>query len=125
MWPNQAGDLDPNGTDLMEVQQAITDILKISTGIVTRGDLQQRSAVLALLLAGNASRNEDERYSALELLKRFEETGLGCNTRATRTLFEAILRRKDELKASGLPEHVDWILMAQELGWQHLVNFGL
>ena len=125
MWPAQAEDLDRRGNDFVEVQQSVTDILKATSDIVARGDTQQRSAVLALLLAGNASRNENERYSALELLKRFEETSLGCNTRATRILFEAVLKKKDELRASGFSEHVDWIGMAQELGWQHLVNFGL
>lgn len=124
MWPSQIDDLDATEDRRLEVQNAVSAVISVAKDSVANGDLQQRTTVFALFLAGVSSTDIDERVVLIGLLRDFEDVSLGCNTQATRILLEAVLRRQDELEFDGLATHVDWILMAQEMGWEHLVNYG-
>ena len=124
MWPTQVDDLAASEDVRLEIQDAVSTVIRVAQESVANGDLQQRTTVFALFLAGVSSIDIDERVASIGLLKDFEEVSLGCNTQATRMLLEAVVRRKDELSYDGVAMHVDWMLMAQELGWEHLVNYG-
>lgn len=125
MWPTELDDLSQSHQDALTVQHSISAILGMARDLAVHGNMQQRTAVFALLIAGAAASRMEDKMMALNLLRMFEESALGRNTRATRMLLECIYRRKDEQKSRGLSEHVDWMLVAQEYGCQHIVHFGL
>jgi hypothetical protein len=123
MWPTQRTDTDASQYET-ELGYAVGAVLKIAKELVAHDQLQQRSAVFALLLAGIAASSAKDKIAALDLLRAFESDSLGSNTRATRIVLETVYQRQNESRNRGLTVGIDWPEVAKELGYHDLVNFG-
>ncbi|KAF5878013.1 uncharacterized protein Bfra_000179 [Botrytis fragariae] len=101
------------------------EIILITEMMINLGCLEFRFIVFPIFMAGMASRVKEEKQSALEFLRRLEETSFGSNTNTTRKLLASIIEKQEEAIAqTGNHLCVSWIEELELSGLQ-LIMVGL
>lgn len=84
-----------------------------------------RHAVFPIFMAGMATGSGPNKSFAIDLIARFEDTGIGKNTARTKQLLVEVVNEQSRVaSAGGKMEDVDWLHLARVKGL-NVVNCGL
>ncbi|TGO79695.1 hypothetical protein BELL_0025g00080 [Botrytis elliptica] len=108
-----------------QLSSCAREIILIAKTMIDLGRLGARFVVFPIFMAGIASRVKEEKQSALEFLRRLEETSFGSNTTTTRKLLASIIKKQEiAIAETGNPLCVSWIEELESSG-QQLILVGL
>ncbi len=103
----------------------ITSVLMLATSLIDRRQFERRHVVFPVFLAGIATARPDIKVQALEIIKAFEDHGIGQNTYTTRSLLSAVYEeQRKAVLTGGRMEDVNWLTVAQERSLT-VLNCGL
>lgn len=126
MFPGQRLLPASNHPDLLaDAERRVTSTINLATNLLQRNRLERRDVIFPLFIAGTATSQPRSRALILNLIKSFEGSGIGLNTRRTGRLLSAVYEEQERRVAGGgRREEVEWLEVAKgrELV---LVNCGL
>lgn len=114
------------GSDVaMVVERTAESIMQLGSTIIERGDLDQRSIVFPIFIAGTATRRPDWKVRALDLIRALEGSGIGQNTTTVRKLLMAVYEEQSAAEVDGRPPgEIYWLNVAEQRGLS-VSNCGL
>ncbi|TEY73369.1 hypothetical protein BOTCAL_0079g00270 [Botryotinia calthae] len=108
-----------------ELSSCAREIVLITKMMMDLGCLGSRFVVFPIFMAGMVSQVKEEKYSALDVLRRLEETSFGSNTRITRELLASIIEKQNiAIAETGNQLCVNWFEELDACGKQ-LIIMGL
>ncbi|KAF7959106.1 hypothetical protein EAE96_002623 [Botrytis aclada] len=108
-----------------QISSCAREIILITKMMLDLGYLGSRFMVFPIFMAGVATRMREEKQSALEYLRRLEETSFGSNTSTTRKLLASIIEKQETAIAeTGNHLFVSWVEELESSGEQ-LILVGL
>ena len=123
MWPSQW--LESGLRQSEDSSQAVRAILNIASRKVEEEEVELRSLVFPLLLAGVFAESASEKMRAQNLMQALESESIGHNTRATQELLETVCDRQNRrFMDVGHSLDVDCIEVMRSMG-QRTVHLGL
>lgn len=108
-----------------EIEACKDSILEVASNMLATQQLDQRWIVFPVFMAGIASKQSDAMVQAMDIIRGYENSGIGQNTTVVRRLLTAINEEQSQRVSTGLPmEDIDWHAVASERGFR-ISNCGL
>ncbi|KAJ8604672.1 hypothetical protein MRB53_041704 [Persea americana] len=106
-------------------ERRISAILELASSLIAAKQYERRLIIFPIFIAGTATRQSDNKIRSLELIRAFERSGIGQNTRTVRRLLNLVFEEQSEaVRLGNLAESVEWMEVSKSRGL-HISNCGL